>query len=87
MSRVHRRTFPTRAGLGGTEARMSQRLDLRATGVGALHEANPPGSKLVRRIRQAYLNGQLSVRQRILACRNRKGMRMKDYWRLTPSPR
>lgn len=53
MSRVRRRTFPTRAGIGGTKARMARRLALRATAVGALHEVNRPGTKVAKRMARA----------------------------------
>ncbi len=80
MSRYNRKTHPTRANIGGTETRMLNRLDLRPTARFALHEVNPPGSKEARKIKRRFLHGTLTVRQRILAHRNRGSVRMKTYF-------
>lgn len=81
--RQNKRTFPTRANIGGSENRMHERLNRRATSVGALHEVNPPGSKALRRVRRRFLHGTLSVYQRILAWRHRRdgNMKMKQYFK------
>lgn len=60
MSRYNHRTHKTRAGLGGTAARMATRRDLRKTGRGALHAVNPPGTKVAKKMtaaRGAYFHG------------------------------
>ena len=48
-----KRTFPTRAGLGGTAQRLETRKALRATARGALHKVNPPGAKLAKKVLKA----------------------------------
>lgn len=50
-----RRTFRTRAGIGGSEKRMETRLYLRATAVGALHQQNPTGTKILKRFFKAKM--------------------------------
>jgi hypothetical protein len=48
-----KRTFLTRAGIGGTEQRLETRLELRATARTALHDDSPAGTKLLKRFFKA----------------------------------
>lgn len=55
-----KRTFPTRAGLGGTAQRMETRLELRATARTALHETHAAGTKLLKHFFKAKVGRKVA---------------------------